>query len=68
MPMGFLIFSIPSERISNFVKEALRERCLFLLSLRIQSECGKIRTGKTPNMEIFYAVRANQGSPPDIYF
>ena len=26
------------------------------VSLRIQSECGKIRTRKTPNKDIFYAV------------
>ena len=26
------------------------------VSLRIQSECGKIRTRKTPNMNTFYAV------------
>ena len=26
------------------------------VSLRIQSECGKLRTRKAPNMNIFYAV------------
>ena len=26
------------------------------VSLRIQSECGKIRTRKTPNTDIFHAV------------
>ena len=30
----------------------------YFISLRIQSKCGKIRTGKTPNMNTFYAVIA----------
>ena len=29
----------------------------YSLSLRIQSECGKIRTSKTPNTDIFYVVQ-----------
>ena len=28
----------------------------YCLSLRIRSECGKIRTGITPNKDTFYAV------------
>ena len=47
----------------------LREKCLYLefflsvftsirtISLRIQSECGKIRTRRTPNTDTFYAVQ-----------
>ena len=30
------------------------------VSLHIQSECGKIWAGKTPNMDTFHAVKANQ--------
>ena len=28
----------------------------YSVSLRIQSKCGKIRTGKTPNTDFYYAV------------
>ena len=28
----------------------------YAVSLRVQSECGKIRTRKTPNTDIFHAV------------
>ena len=31
----------------------------YSVSLRIQSECGKIRTRITPNMDTFYAVLSN---------
>ena len=31
----------------------------YRVSLRIQSECGKIRTRITPNMDTFYAVSIN---------
>ena len=37
------------------------ERCS--VSLRIQSECGKMRTGITPNTDIFYAVNFTFLSP-----
>ena len=29
---------------------------IYSVNLRIQSECGKIRTRKTPNKDTFYAV------------
>ena len=47
----------------------LREKCLYLvfflsvftsirtISLRIQSECGKIRTRRTPNTDTFHALQ-----------
>ena len=44
--MYFLAFGLNTER--------------YLVSLHIQSECGKIRTRKTPNMDTFYAVKAAQ--------
>ena len=34
-----------------------------LLSLHIQSECGKIRTRITPSTDTFYAVKAKRKSP-----
>ena len=37
------------------------ERCG--VSLHIQSECGKIRTRKTSNMDTFYAVFTNDIKP-----
>ena len=34
------------------------------VSLRIQSECGKIRTRITPNMDTFYAVILSDDNNP----
>ena len=34
----------------------------FLISCRIQSKCGKIRTRKDPNMDNFYAVNVSKNS------
>ena len=56
------LFSLSScQKILNLHLLTLREKCLYLeffwsVSLRIQSECGKIRTRKTPNTDTFQAV------------
>ena len=40
----------------------------YSLSLRIHSECGKIRTRKTANMDTFHAVEGNGGCRSGLVF
>ena len=56
---------VKSIRIRNFscpyfpafgLNAVSRSRTEYSVSLRIQSECGKIRTRITPNTDTFYAV------------
>ena len=37
--------------------KSVRIRSSYSVSLRIQSECGKMRTRKTPNTDAFHVVR-----------
>ena len=52
--------SVKSVRVRSFFGHYLPTFGLnterYRVSLRIQSECGKIRTRKTPNTDTFYAV------------
>ena len=58
---------VKSDRIRNyyglqfFTFELNTER--YSVTVRIQSECGKIRTRITPNKNIFYAVLRSEKSP-----
>ena len=46
-----------SSKVPKHFKRTLREVSIFgVFLVRIQSECGKIRTRKTPNTDIFHAV------------
>ena len=42
--------------VSNFWSVFSRNRIEYSVSLRIESECGKIRTRKTPNTDTIYTV------------
>ena len=50
---------IPSFSGSYFPAFGLNTE-IYHVNLRIQSECAKIWTGKTPNIDTFYAVRYMQ--------
>ena len=52
----YLIQCAKSVHIWSFSGPYSYKRSVFLVSLRIQSECGKIPTRKTPNTDTFYAV------------
>ena len=48
-------------------QHSLREKCPYLelfwsVFSRIRTECGKIPTRKTPDMDTFYAVTKNMGA------
>ena len=46
----FLAFGLNPDRYTSHLSS---------VSLRIQSKCGKIRTGKTPNMDTFHRVKSS---------